>query len=184
MPGMSRLSLRASYWLPRSCLYCPWPSGPLGRGGPDASDSCSRWRVVPFLLAGAIAPTPTWYQYYYAVVPFMALAVLFGASALYSIGGWWRWATALFGVAALVCAAYAIPAYTKLNMSLSSAGWVPLKTHAVGEEIRRAVGMGRVLTLAPLFPLEGGLDIYDELAAGAVRSAHGQFADLRAKDGR
>jgi hypothetical protein len=43
---------------------------------------------------------------------------------------------------------------------------VPIQVHQVGEEIRRIAGEGRLLTLAPLFPLEGGLDVYLELAAG------------------
>ena len=122
--------------------------------------------LVPFLLAGALAPTPTWYQYFYAVVPFMVLAMVFEVAALYSLGGWWRWSPVAYGLVALACAIFAVRDYAKLNMSLSSADWVPVKVHEVGQEVGRASGEGRVLTLAPVFPLEGGLGIYDELAAG------------------
>src|SRR5262249_4369449 len=47
------------------------------------------------------------------------------------------------------------------------AGWVPSQTHAIGGEIRRLVAPpARVLTLTPLYPLEGGLGVYPALAAG------------------
>jgi hypothetical protein len=122
--------------------------------------------LVPFLLLGVLAPTPTWYQYYYAVVPFLTVGVTFGAAALYSMGGLWRWSSAAFCLAALVCAGLAVPGYAKLNVSLSSADWVPVNSHAVGQEIRSATAEARVLTLSPLFALEGGLEIYNELGAG------------------
>lgn len=52
--------------------------------------------------------------------------------------------------------------------------WSPLKVHAQGLEIRSFVPQGRILTLAPIFPLEGGLAIYPQLATGpfAWRTAY------------
>jgi hypothetical protein len=44
--------------------------------------------------------------------------------------------------------------------------WVPNQTHAIGLAIRRDVPSGRVLTLAPIFPLEGKLDVLPEFATG------------------
>ena len=48
---------------------------------------------------------------------------------------------------------------------------VPMLVHARGVEIARAANHGRVLTLAPIFPLEGGADIYPELATGPFAHA-------------
>ncbi len=49
-----------------------------------------------------------------------------------------------------------------------------MKIHRVGQEIRDVVSEGKVLTFAPLFPMEGGLEIYEEFVTGpfAWRRAH------------
>jgi hypothetical protein len=118
------------------------------------------------LAAGALGPTPTWYQYYHAPVPFLVLAVAHGAAALYASGLPAKWAIALLGLAALAVGALGIPGYARLDPSLRVEDWVPSRVHEAGVEIERAVGGGRVLTLAPLLPLEGGAGIYEQLASG------------------
>lgn len=118
--------------------------------------------VLASLLAGLLVPTPTWYQYFYALIPFAILSALY---AMASLAGWgkWQWgALALFGLGALVGGYNGLPGYSYL----SSGGWVTTQAWQVGQEMRLAVGEGKVLTLSPLFPLEGGLDIYPEFASG------------------
>ena len=36
---------------------------------------------MPFLLAAALLPTPTWYQYYYALVPFLVVGTIVNLAA-------------------------------------------------------------------------------------------------------
>jgi 4-amino-4-deoxy-L-arabinose transferase-like glycosyltransferase len=122
--------------------------------------------LVPLLLAGALAPTPTWYQYFYPLVPLLVLSLVYGMALLLSDDRLRVWVLAAFGLVVLLSGASAVPAYLRLNRSLSVADWEPAKIHKVGLEIKRAVGEGRVLTLAPLYPLEGGASIYSELATG------------------
>src|SRR5207237_1876281 len=44
--------------------------------------------------------------------------------------------------------------------------WVPVRLHERGKQIAAKANHGRVLTLAPIIPLEGGAQIYPELATG------------------
>ncbi len=122
--------------------------------------------LIPFLLAGAMAPTPMWYQYYYPLMPILVLSLVHGMSILSSDNRWRVWVLAAFDLLALISCASAVPAYLGLNRTLSISGWEPVKIHEVGLEIKRDVGEGKVLTLAPLYPLEGGMGIYKELATG------------------
>ena len=64
--------------------------------------------------------------------------------------------------------------YKDINILLSSNEWFPNEAHKIGTEIALRVDKGRVLTLAPIFPLEGKLEIYEEFATGpfAWRTAH------------
>ncbi|MFL5733654.1 MAG: hypothetical protein ACJ78Q_10675 [Chloroflexia bacterium] len=125
--------------------------------------------VALSLLVGALLPTPTWYQYYYAPLPFLVLAAAYTAAILYARARTSRGRTALLAAFAVLVLAAGIPAiasYARLNPSLRVDDWVPSQVHALGEEIGQAVGRGKVLTLAPLFPLEGGAGIYEQMAAG------------------
>jgi hypothetical protein len=45
--------------------------------------------------------------------------------------------------------------------------WKPLEIHQVGMDIRERIGPdGQVFTIAPLYPLEGGLRVYMPMATG------------------
>lgn len=121
--------------------------------------------LLPFLFLAALAPVPSWYQYYYAFVPFLALGTACGLLHLQSSPEL-RAHLRFLGTAVVVAVVYGVTKYPSPMALLNPAEWVPNRVHAVGEELARNVGSGKVLTLAPLFPLEGGLDIYHELASG------------------
>src|SRR5205807_4618325 len=59
--------------------------------------------------------------------------------------------------------------------------WFPSRAALVGAEIREHVPSGRVLTMAPVWPLAGGLRVYPEFATGpfAWRSARFVAPDRR-----
>jgi hypothetical protein len=57
-------------------------------------------------------------------------------------------------------------AYKKLPDAISIEDWEGMKTHRQAEEIRSHVPRGRVLTLAPICPLEAGLSIYPAFSTG------------------
>jgi hypothetical protein len=99
-------------------------------------------------------------------------------------GGVGKLGLALFALLVLASCLFALPAYSRLNRILEVNDWVPNTEHKIGIEIKKAVGKGRVLTLAPLLPLEGGVGIYEQLATGpfswrvAGQLSAGQRKDL------
>ncbi len=57
----------------------------------------------------------------------------------------------------------------RLGVLFEPARWVPLRFHAVAEDMRRRCKAPRqVLTIQPLYALEAGAEIYSELSAGAT----------------
>ncbi len=121
--------------------------------------------LLPFLLVGILAPTPSWYQYFYVLIPFLILALLYGVKAVTGLGRGGKWSITVLPLLAIVSIANGLPAYLGLGGSLSPERWVPNEAHQTGLEIA-AASKGEVLTLAPLLPLEGGAAIYPQFASG------------------
>ena len=134
--------------------------------------------LFPFLLAGALAPTPSFYQYFYAPIPFLMIGSLYLIAYFYNHQEKLRLGNKLFGniiiVFMFVSSVFGLLYYKDINILLSSNEWFPNEAHKIGTEIALRVDKGRVLTLAPIFPLEGKLEIYEEFATGpfAWRTAH------------
>jgi len=127
--------------------------------------------LIPFVFAGALAPTRFQHQHYHALAPFLLIAACFGLS---------QWTSRARMAAVFICLLAGASVMLSWNEVKEFAKprefsrWVPVKVHRIGREIARLAGSGRVLTLAPIYPLEGGAQIYDELAVGpfAYRLAH------------
>jgi 4-amino-4-deoxy-L-arabinose transferase-like glycosyltransferase len=139
--------------------------------------------LIPFLLIGSFAPTPSHYQYFYAPLPFLMLAMLYGSAARGGLSARMKGWLAI-GVAAMVASSiYGLTTYRHLANLLSPGEWVPMKAHGLGGEIAARAGRGKVLTLAPIFPLEGGAEIYPEFATGpfAWRTARFVSGERRAE---
>jgi 4-amino-4-deoxy-L-arabinose transferase-like glycosyltransferase len=133
-----------------------------GAGKPWRFELLSAGAMLPALLVGALAPTPSWYQYFYALVPFMVLIAAYGAASLYPTA---KWGLAVFGLMLLLLTAFGQPSYSLRGLA-DPAAWVPVEVHNVGMEVSRYAGGGKVLTFAPIYALEGGADIYDLFAVG------------------
>jgi hypothetical protein len=119
--------------------------------------------LVPFIFAGVLTPTRFQPQHHYAITPFLVLGICFGLSQ-------WRvrapWAAAFCVLLAVVSLVRARTEIAEFAPHQGIGRWVPVRAHRFGEEIARHAAGGKVLTLAPLFPLEGGAAIYPELAVG------------------
>jgi 4-amino-4-deoxy-L-arabinose transferase-like glycosyltransferase len=130
--------------------------------------------LVIFLLAGSFTPTPSWSHYFYAPLPFLVLALF------YALANWNRARNhPIWLLATLFPLAAGLNLYVQSDLKhLRSLGqpenWVTVRAHQLGEVLANEVGEGPVLTLAPVFPLEGGLDIYPAFATGPFtwRTAH------------
>ncbi|HHW88948.1 MAG TPA: glycosyltransferase family 39 protein [Chloroflexi bacterium] len=121
--------------------------------------------LMLFTLPGAFGATPSQPQYFYPLFPLAILAIVEAFAAWPpTLQGGGLYAYVLGGATALLVAA---PIYGAGQITLWSPGdWLPSRAHAYGGLIGRLVGDGRVLTLAPIYALEGGAAIYPQFATG------------------
>jgi hypothetical protein len=122
--------------------------------------------VVISLFAAALVPTPAWPQYFFAPLPWMTLGVAFGLSLLLERALSVRWLFGAFALAGAVVVLFGWQGYPSIQGLTAPHRWATLRIHRIGEEINRQVGQGKVLTLAPIYPLEGGVEIFPSLTTG------------------
>jgi len=125
------------------------------------------WALIPFLLMGSLAPTPSFLQYFYAPVPFLVLGVLYGIASFRDCPSKLKWSLVLLANVVFIAGAYGVKSYQAIDKLLSLDEWLPIQVHKAGNEIGAAVGDGQILTLAPIFPLEGRVRTYEEFATGS-----------------
>jgi len=118
------------------------------------------------LMAGALIPSPTWLQYFYAPYALMTFSFVFGIA--YLVGDKWgivsRAAPIALVVVMLIAANSVAHRYADLaNMDEMA----PAQVERTAEEIRGGVDKnGLVATLGPIYALQAGLRIYPELETG------------------
>ena len=121
--------------------------------------------LAPFFLVGALAPTPIQPQYIYLFFPLFALIFLAALAHDQKPG----YGAGFVAVAAVVSVVLAGPRYVEgAQIVFDPSEWLPLKVHARGEYLADLVGHRQVLTLAPIYPLEGDAPIYPELVTGPL----------------
>jgi hypothetical protein len=123
--------------------------------------------LAPFVAWGALLPTPAWYQYYAAPLPFAILAVVYGMAVLIRRHPPGRaWILALFLQVVLIASLYQSGDYRRMTFLLHPEAWRPLMVHDLGVQVAELSEGKDVLTLAPIYPLEGSASIYPEFATG------------------
>jgi 4-amino-4-deoxy-L-arabinose transferase-like glycosyltransferase len=130
--------------------------------------------LIPFLLIGSFAPTPTWYQYLYAPIPFVVLGVVYGLAAHRDPAAL-KIYLRVFVVVVAVATGYGFKDYRHTAGLIAFDQWVPAKIHRTGRAISAATSEGKILTLAPTLPLEGRREIYKELVTGPFVWRVGRF---------
>jgi hypothetical protein len=147
--------------------------------GIDAMRSAARPRfeivflllMLPFVYLGSMAPTPVWYQYYFAPVPFLILLSLYTLSNL-RCSAFSEAAGLFLAVAASIAFIYGSPlkSDTMVRGFMRPESWTPIHLQREAQNIRAYVdarsGEGAVLTLSPLYAIESGLPIYKEFVTG------------------
>ncbi len=135
--------------------------------------------LLPFAYVGCMAPTPTWYPYFFAPIPFLILLSLYTLSNL-RCSAFSEAAGLLLVVAAAIALIYGTPLRNDAMVRglMRPGSWTPILLHNEAENIRAYVdlrsGQGPVLTLSPLYVIESGLPIYKEFVTGpfAWRVSH------------
>jgi hypothetical protein len=151
-----------------------WPTPPAAHPAPAAAETQNkvaelrRWLLsllAGFAFLGALAATPSQWQYFYPLMPLAALSAINGL-AVQPLTIQRRRLIWLLA-AAVLAALLALPSYAPgLARLWNPAEWSAWKVHARSAELATLVDGGRVLTLAPLYPLERETPIEPALATG------------------
>ena len=120
--------------------------------------------LILALFASAFAPTPLWVQYFFAPLPFLVIA---SAAALSQLKQF-RWQGAgLAALAALILLqGNLFTDLARIKILARPAEWIPLQVHQYAAQLSEHVPSGKILTLVPMLPLEGGLNSYEMFAVG------------------
>ena len=130
--------------------------------------------AVAFFVIALIPPT-IWRQYLAVPVPFLIISFAYPLFRLRSLASGvsrnrhFKVAFTLIAVSAVIAVVSNPVVLYRTPMLLVPESWVPIGLHNISEEIAQKTRQPKlILTLAPLFALEGGCDIYPELSAGAI----------------
>ncbi len=123
--------------------------------------------AIIFFLIAYIPPT-IWMQYFAVPVPFLILSLVFPLRYLWqSARIHFRFACILIIVCALIGVSENSFIFTRIPKLFKTDNWTALRVHKTSEQISQKVDKSKpVLTLAPLYALEGGCEIYPQLSAG------------------
>jgi hypothetical protein len=121
--------------------------------------------VIFCCLLAAFAPTPSWPQYFYQPIPFLVLGIVFGFASLHAQAKPGGPTLAVFVLAAAFISIVGLKSFHPKRL-VHRSGSVIEGLDPLALQVRHRVGSGKVLTMAPILPLEGGLDIYPEFATG------------------
>lgn len=155
----------------------------LRSAGPLRMGSGLLLLCVPFLLMGCFAPSRYQYQHFYCLAPFVVVGVIFGAAAMIQEERWKRAVLPVIVGLALIGAICTGSRAQTVAVLGQPREWTPLKVHRLAGEIAALSKSGKVLTLAPMIPMEAGLEIYPSFATGpfAWRSSHLVHTERRKK---
>ena len=123
----------------------------------------------------ALIPPTMWRQYLAMPVPFLIISFAYPLLYLRKLNPgttpntYFKIARALVAACAFVSVACHLVVLQRIPKLLTPQIWTPIRLHRISEDIaEKTKGPKLILTLAPLYALEGGCDIYPELSAGSI----------------
>jgi hypothetical protein len=155
------------------CVVMIWQRRKLAKtGGRDLLFAALL--VLAFFIIALIPPT-MWRQYLAMPVPFIIISFAYPLLYLRQLADKARdnKQFKIAGVVVAVCVVVAVFSYPivvyRTVMLLVPEGWTPIQVHKISQDIaKKTKEPKKILTLAPLFALEGGCDIYTELSCGSI----------------
>ncbi len=132
-----------------------------------ASSAFAGLLVILFFLIAYIPPT-IWVQYFAIPVPFLILSLAFPLRYLQQSSRiYFKFACILIVVCALIGVIENPFIYRRIPRLFKTDNWTALRVHKTSEQISQKIDKSEpVLTLGPLYALEGGCEIYPQLSAG------------------
>lgn len=133
--------------------------------------------IIIFFAIAIILPT-TWKQHLAMPVPFIIIALAQPIAFFHKARPNKLFLTASSLV--IICAAIAVISFPivlqRIPAIFDRQNWIPIHLHKISKDIAAKAGDDcQILTLAPLWALEGGCDIYPELSAGPFVYRIGDF---------
>jgi hypothetical protein len=130
--------------------------------------------VLAFFIIALIPPT-MWRQYLAMPVPFIIISFAYPLLYLKQLADkvknnkQFKIACVVVAVCLVVAVfSYPIVVYRTIRL-LVPESWTPIQLHEISQDIaEKTQEPKKMLTLAPLFALEGGCDIYTELSCGSI----------------
>jgi hypothetical protein len=130
--------------------------------------------TLAFFIIALIPPT-IWLQYLAVPVPFLIVGLAYPLFYLRKsiseagTGKNFKIACVLLAVCVVTAVISNPVVLYRMPMLFAPEYWVPVQIHNISEDITHNTHEpGLILTLAPLFAIEGGGEIYTELSAGAI----------------
>ena len=155
------------------CLAIVWQRRKLAKTG-DRNLLLAALLVLAFFVIALIPPT-MWRQYLAVPVPFVVICFAYPLLYIRELANKVR-DNKHFKIAAVivsVCVVVAVISYPvvlyRTVILFYPEGWTPIQVHKISRDIaEKTKEPKQVLTLAPLFALEGGCEIYTELSCGSI----------------
>lgn len=122
------------------------------------------------LLFTGFAPTPLWPQYFFGPVPFLIVGLFWGLSVVFRDRQTLLYMGLFFVFAVLLIPQPFTTMALQLRQLATPEAWTTTKIHNLSEDIRASSGCVqkcKMLTLAPILPLEAGMDTYPMFAVGS-----------------
>ena len=133
--------------------------------------------VLVFFIIALIPPT-MWEQYLAIPVPFIVISLAYPLLYIRTLiekisdNKHFKIAAVVVGLCVIITAlSYPVGKNPigKIFVLFYPEGWVPIRVHKISQDIaEKTPEPKKMLTLAPLFALEGGCDIYTELSCGSI----------------
>ncbi len=134
-------------------------------------------------MAMVIAATPMWLQYFAAPVPFLFIVIFYAVSGKISTIKKeskqklvLNISTILIVICAVLSIIYSAHSLKNIKVAFSRKDWTSYKVFKISKKVSEIVGSDKlILTLAPIFSLEWGGQIYQELSTGPFLFRYGSF---------
>lgn len=126
---------------------------------------------ITFLIIAFIPPT-MWIQYLAVPVPFLLISLAFPLfylrrNAESAAGGHFKIASLLIAACVIITVFQQIQIFRPITALSRPQTWAPVQVHNISEKIAQNIDKsGLVLTVSPLYAIEGSCRIYPQLSAG------------------
>ncbi|MHC4741660.1 MAG: hypothetical protein ACYS8Z_07105 [Planctomycetota bacterium] len=144
--------------------------------------NANQWLLAGLLVGAsfviAFIPPTMWRQYFAPPAPFLVIALAYPLFYLsrYTEQSHFKRVCIAMGICVSLAVGTNLKILQRIPLALVSEEWTPVIKHRISQQIGHKVAEPKkVLTLAPLFALEGGCEVYDELSAGSIIYRIGDF---------